>query len=144
MYMKKALILIVALLTIGMAADAQVQVKKKSTSETIFSGRMGGISVDVIDGSYFLSIKSTNQFDKYYVIHIGQNASEAVASIESFIDIAKTIKSGESYEIETPISTFSIYKGAFKNEIWFKTTGYGGYAVTNVRELSKILDAFVK
>lgn len=142
--MKKALILIVALLTIGMAADAQVQVKKKSTSETIFSGRMGGISVDVIDGSYFLSIKSTNQFDKYYVIHIGENAGEAVTSIESFIEIAETIKKGESFDIETLTSTFTIYKGAFKNEIWFKTAGYGGYAVTNVRELSKILDVFVK
>lgn len=144
MYMKKALIFIVALLTIGMAADAQVQVKKKSTSETIFSGRMGGISVDVIDGSYFLSIQSTNQFDKYYVIHIGENAGEAVASIESFIEIAETIKKGESFDIETLTSTFTIYKGAFKNEIWFKAAGYGGYAVTNIRELSKILDAFVK
>ena len=142
--MKKALILIVALLTIGMAADAQVQVKKKSTSETIFSGRMGGISVDVIDGSYFLSIKSTNQFDKYYVIHIGENAGEAVTSIESFIDIAETIKKGESFEIETLTSTFTIYKGAFKNEIWFKASGYAGYASTNVYEMNKILDAFVK
>lgn len=142
--MKKTLILIVALLTIGMAADAQVQVKKKSTSETIFSGRMGGISVDVIDGSYFLSIKSTNQFDKYYVIHIGENAGEAVTSIESFIEIAKTIKKGESYEIETLTKSFTIHKGITKNEIWFKASGYAGYASTNVYEMNKILDAFVK
>lgn len=142
--MKKILILIVALLTIAMAADAQVQVKKISTSEKIYSGRMGGISVDAIDGTYFLSIKSTNQFDKYYVICIGQNASEAVTSIESFIDIAKTITKGDSFEIETPTSTFTIYKGAFKNEIWFKASGYAGYASTNVYEMNKILDAFVK
>lgn len=86
MYMKKVLILIVAFLTIGMAADAQVQVKKKSTSEKIYSGRMGGISVDCMEGAYFLSICSTNQFDNHYVICLGQNAAEAVASIESFID----------------------------------------------------------
>lgn len=144
MYMKKILTLIVALLTIGMAADAQVQIKKKSTSENIYSGRMGNISVDCMDGSYFLAICSTNQFDKFYVIHLGENAKDAITSIESFIEIAKTIKKGESYDIETPTKTFTIYKGAFKNEIWFKASGHAGYAVTNVNEMNKILDAFVK
>ena len=142
--MKKVLILIVAFLTIGMAADAQVQVKKKSTSEKIYSGRMGGISVDCMEGAYFLSICSTNQFDNHYVICLGQNAAEAVASIESFIEIAKTIKKGESYEIETLTKSFTIHKGITKNEIWFKASGYAGYASTNVYEMNKILDAFVK
>lgn len=144
MYMKKVLILIVAFLTIGMAADAQVQVKKNSTSEKIYSGRMGNISVNCMEGSFFLSICSTNQFDKFYVIHLGENAEEAITSIESFIEIAKTIKKGESYDIKTPTKNYTIYKGAFKNEIWFKASGYAGYASTNVYEMNKILDAFVK
>ena len=139
MYMKKIIILIVALLTIGMTADAQVRVKKKNTPETIYMTDSFN-RITRMDGDYFLSLWWGDS--ETYDICIGQNKEEAIDSMNSFLEIAMTIKAGDAYELESLDRSFTIYKGFSEKDIRFVTVsrqyGYAN-AFLSAKEIHEIL-----
>lgn len=137
--MKKFITLIVSLMMLPIITDAQIVVKDKTNTETLLSIRMGFIKLNY-DGSYFLAMSTTNQFDRPMILPLGKDKAEAIKTIESLIEITSTIKKGDCIKIESAYGTeFRIYRFA-KNTITINADGYAAASNTNKAELNKILD----
>ena len=72
-----------------------------------------------MDGDYFLSLRWGDS--ETYDICIGQNKGDAIDSMNSFLEIAMTIKAGDAYELESLDRSFTIYKGFSEKDIRFVT-----------------------
>lgn len=143
--MKKIIITIIsAMILMPSMADAQVEITKKSKTEILKSLRMGWTTLSVNDDIYALGLKSDNQFDKHYIIMLGEGKDNAIKSLETFIEIADTIKNGESMEFNNINETIRISKGLVKGEIWFKSKYYAGYGKTSKGELKTLMKALKK
>ena len=125
-------------------ADAQIQVNRQPKRETIKSLRMGCVSLYKTEESYFLSMTSDNQFDKSYVILLGESKEAAAESLQSLIEMSSTITKDESFEFNDGIKDYSIFRGTFKSEVWFKGDGHAGYGKTSTAELNTLLKALTK
>lgn len=138
--MKKILIaLIAALAFLPTIAEAQISVTSKSNNEKLLSIRMGFITLNY-DGSYYLGMQTTNQFDNHMILPLGKTKEEAIKTVQALIDITTTIAKGDCITIESVYGTkFRIYRYA-KNTITIHADGYAGYSNTNKNELTRILD----
>lgn len=137
--MKKIVILIIALMSLSSLANAQITIKGKQNTETLLSIRMGFIRLNY-DGSYYLAMSTTNQFDDAMILPLGKNKQEAMTTTQSLIDISTTIKKGDCIEVESIYGqTFRIYIFA-KNTITIQSDGYAAMSNTNKAELTRILD----
>lgn len=143
--MKKIIITIIsAMILMPTMADAQIQVKKQPKIETIKSLRMGYVTLSKSEDIYFLSLTSDNQFDKSYIIYLGESHEAAVGSLNSLIEVASTITKDDSFEFNDGRNDFYIYRGMFKGEVWFKAKGFAGYGKTSTTELNNLLKALTK
>lgn len=143
--MKKIIIAIIsAMILMPTIAEAQIQVNKQPKRETIKSLRMGYVTLTKTEETYFLSMISDNQFDKSYVILLGESKEAAIQSLNSFIEISSTITKDDSFEFNDGIKNYRIYRGMFKSEVWFKADGYAGYGKTSTTELNNLLKALTK
>ena len=143
--MKKIIIAIIsAMILMPTIAEAQIQVNKQPKRETIKSLRMGYVTLTKTEETYFLSMISENQFDKSYVILLGESKETAIQSLNSFIEISSTITKDDSFEFNDGIKNYRIYRGMFKSEVWFKADGYAGYGKTSTTELNNLLKALTK
>ena len=138
--MKKILLMVIAFMTLVPMADAQITVKEKSNRETLLSIRMGFITLNY-DGSYYLAMSTTNQFDNPMILPLGKEKKDAMSTIQALIDITTTIQKGDCVRIESAYGEeFRIYRYA-KNTITINADGYAASSNTNKAELTKILDA---
>lgn len=143
--MKKIIIAIIsAMILMPTIAEAQIQVNKQPKRETIKSLRMGYVTLTKTEQTYFLSMISDNQFDKSYVILLGESKEAAIQSLNSLIEISSTIAKDDSFEFNDGIKNYRIYRGMFKSEVWFKADGYAGYGKTSTTELNNLLKALTK
>ena len=143
--MKKFIIAIIsAMILMPTMADAQIQVNKQPKRETIKSLRMGGVSLWKTGDTYYLGLYSNNQFDKSYVILLGEDKDAATESLNSLIDISSNITKDDQFEFSDKVNNYYITRGIFKGEIWFKTNGYAGYGITSTTELNSLLKALTK
>lgn len=143
--MKKIIITIIsAMILMPTMADAQIQVKKQPKIETIKSLRMGYVTLSKSEDIYFLSLTSDNQFDKSYVILLGESKEAAIQSLNSLIEISSTITKDDFFEFNDGIKDYHLAKGAFKSELWFKADGHAGYGKTSTTELNNLLKALTK
>lgn len=142
--MKKIIIAIIsAMILMPAMADAQIKVNKQPKRETIKSLRMGYVALTKTEETYYLTMISDNQFDKSYVILLGEGKDAAIQSINSFIEISSTIKKDDSFEFNDGIKDYRIYRGVFKSEVWFKADGYAGYGKTSKAELNQLLESIL-
>ena len=143
--MKKIIIAIIsAMILMPTIAEAQIQVNKQPKRETIKSLRMGYVTLTKTEVTYFLSMISDNQFDKSYVILLGESKEAAIQSLNSLIEISSTITKDDSFEFNDGIKNYRIYRGMFKSEVWFKADGHAGYGKTSTTELNNLLKALTK
>lgn len=142
--MKKIIIAIIsAMILMPTIADAQIVVKEKTKVETIKRLRMGWVSLDKTGNSYFLCVRSDNQFDDTYTIHLGQSKEDAIASLNTLIEVSKTLKKDESVKFDNINEELSIYSGVLKKEIWFKSEYKAGWGKVSKMELNTLLDALL-
>lgn len=141
--MKKIFALAIALMTFFPVMNAQISINKSTKIETIKNWRMGYVSLTRNDGWYSLCLRSDNQFDKSYIIVLGEK-EKAEQSLQALIDLASTITKEETVEIENGYQTIRAFKGAFKGELWFKADGYAGYGKTAKIELEQVLKTLKK
>lgn len=141
--MKRLIIAVIAALLLAPMADAQINLKKREQSETIMKMRMGYVSLEKIGETYFLAIRSDNQFDNHYIIHLGDTKRKAIESLTSLVDLADTIKKNESFEFDNGNETIDVFRGVMKGELWFKAEGYAGYGRTSKPELNKMLESLL-
>lgn len=138
--MKKLVIILIALLSFGAIADAQVSVTKKTKIERLISLRGGYVSLSRHNDLIYLSVWSDNRFDEAYIINLGRDKATAMQSLEALIEIANTIKKDESIDFNDGLHEYYVYRGLLKGEIWIKANDRAGYGITSKGELKKILD----
>ena len=137
--MKKLVIILIALLSFGAMANAQIQVTHKSSIQTLTSVRLGFISLMTNDGHFYLSFQTSNQFDDSMIIKLGEDKKEAIETLQSFISIIVSMKKGDSVTINSANKEFRLYRYA-KNTILIFADGYAGNSNTNKAEMEKFLD----
>ena len=143
--MKKIIIAIISMMILmPTMAEAQIQVRKQTKREIIKSLRMGYVTLSKTDESYFLTMISDNQFDKAYVIFLGEGKETAAQSINSLIEVSSTIVKNDSFQFNDGNKDYRIYRGTFKSEVWFKDDGHAGYGKTSTAELNSLLNALTK
>lgn len=122
-----------------MMADAQFKVKSTYKTEHILSIRLGFIDLNY-DGSYYLAMETTNQFDDPLILPLGKSKQKAMETIESLINITTTIKKEDTITIMTLYGEeFRIYKHG-KNIISIDADYRAGYSNITKAELKRILD----
>lgn len=141
--MKRLILAVLATLLLAPIADAQINLKKREQPETIMKMRMGYISLNRVGETYYLAIRSDNQFDDHYIIYLGKDRRKAIESLTSLVDLADTIKKNESFEFDNGNETIDVCRGVMKGELWFKAEGYAGYGRTSKPELNKMLESLL-
>lgn len=137
--MKKILTIILALMMMPAMADAQIKITGKRNVQTLMSIRMGMIDLDY-DGKYYLAMRTSNQFDDTMILPLGGDKQVAMQTLQDLIDIATSLKKGDSIKIESAYGReFRIYRLA-KNAVGIYADGYAGYASTSKTELTRLLD----
>ena len=142
--MKKILIAVIsAMMLFPCAASSQVKVKPSMQVETLASLKQGNINLMSTGGSYALGISSSNEYEKAYIILLGDSQVQAIESLDTFIQVAETITDSTPMEFENFNETIKIFKGAFTGEIWFKTSrkdGWGKITKAELKQLKKALE----
>ena len=141
--MKKIILLIIALISLPMMADAQITIKEKNSIETIKSLGMGWVTLTCSEDYYVLCIQSDNQFDDHYVIGLGSGKAKASASLQALVSIASTLKKNESVTFTTGSKEYSIHRGLTKGEIMIKGEYYAGWGRVSKGQLNTLLDAIL-
>lgn len=142
--MKRYLLILLALVTFAGIADAQISIKKSDTGkakqETTLS--MSWSWIYSADNSYFIVMKSDNQFDDSFWLKMGETQEECIETINSLLELCKTIGESDRYEIDNGAGeTFDVtqYKALGATGIRFHGDGYAGSAFLLASNLNKAL-----
>ena len=109
--MRKILLILVALVTFAGIADAQISIKKsdigKPKQMTTLS--MSWSWIYQADDSYFLVMKSDNQFDDWYWLKIGDSKEACLESITALQEMMDTMGESDRYDVDNGAGeTFSV------------------------------------
>lgn len=98
--MKRILTIILCVILAIPVANAQIQIKQKTKLPTkVATISMYWYELYKLGDKYQLTLKSTNQYDDHYVLYIG-NKEEAIATLNTFIEMCDTMSKDESVEID--------------------------------------------
>ena len=120
--------------------QTNAQIKKIGTfkSETIKSLRMGVVSLKVADGEYYISFKTTNQFDDSMILKLGETKESAIQSIQDIIDILDSLQGNETQYIDNGYGReFRLFK--VMGALYIAADGYAGNGNASKGELKKLL-----
>ena len=109
--MRKILSILIALVTFAGNADAQITIKKsdigKPKQMTTLS--MSWSWIYQADDSYFLVMKSDNQFDDHYWLKIGDTKEACLESITALQEMMDTMGESDRYDVDNGAGeTFSV------------------------------------
>lgn len=140
--MKRILAIIVVLVTFAGIANAQISIKKSEVGRPVQVAVLSPFWswLDKIDDYYFVSMKSSNQFDDVFVMRIGKTQEECLESISSLIDLAKTIKKEDSFEIDNGLGqvyNVSQYGDFGATGLLFQAEGHAGHGYLLMSNMTK-------
>lgn len=125
-------------------ADAQIKKKSTTKTETILSLRMGCMNLKLSEGTYYISMLTTNQFDDAMLLKLGNSKESAIQSLNDLIEISSNISGQECVKIDNGYGReLRIYKGAMGG-ISIHADGYAGCVNTAKSEFRKMLDKLKK
>lgn len=108
--MKKIIIAVIFAMLLPTMADAQIKVEKQNKMEKVAVISPQWYTLYYSQDCYYLSLKSTNQFDDNFFIVLG-NKKEAIESMETLISLCDTLGKDESVEFKNGAgNTYTIYK----------------------------------
>lgn len=140
--MKKILLAIIVMLTLG-SASAQITIEKKDKSyTTVCRGFFGynellKFQVEGVD-YYMLSLTSDNRYDSPYSIRLG-NKKETIDSLTLLYD---TFAKDQDYDIKDTsdkVYRFHCDTSAGEKRYMVKTEGYAGWGYFRLTEIKKFL-----
>ena len=139
--MKRVFYIILAIMfLLPIHANAQIKKTGKFKSETIQSLRMGVVSLKVADGEYYISFKTTNQFDDLMTLKLGETKESAIQSIQDIIDILDSLHGNEIQYIDNGYGReFRLFK--IMGALYIAADGYAGNGNASKGELKKLLKA---
>lgn len=125
-------------------ADAQISIKKSDVGNAaqVATLAMAWSWLYQSGDSYFIAMKSDNQFDEDYWLHIGETKEECVNSVTSLLDLCDTIGDADRFEIANGAGkTFYVtqYKTMGIKGLRFQGDDYAGAAYILPSGLNKAL-----
>ena len=100
--MKKILSILIVLVSFAGITDAQISIKKSDVGKPI---QMTTLSMSWSwiyqqDNSYFLVMKSDNQFDNWYWLKIGNTKEACLESITALQEMMDTMEESDRYDVD--------------------------------------------
>lgn len=140
--MKKFLTIIALLVGFAWMADAQISIKKSASEkpEQMTTLSMSWSWIYRVGDTYYIVMKSDNQFDDHYWLKIGSNKEECLESVESLRELAKTIGDTERFDVdngEGRVFHVTKYNPLGVTGIAFNGEGFAGQAYILVSNLNK-------
>lgn len=138
--MKRVIAIIISLvIMLPIMADAQIKKTGTYKSETISSARMGIVSLRH-DKSYYLAIRTTNQFDDAMILELGKTKESAIQSLSDLLDILENLQGKETQYIDNGYGKqFRLHKEL--NALHIHADGYAGVGGITKAELKKFIKA---
>lgn len=140
--MKKIIIAIIsAMILMPTMADAQIQKTGTLKTKTLSSVRMGVVNLKLNEnGTYYLAMKTTNQFDDYMILKLGENKESAIQSLNDLLDIFDSLKGESTQYIQNGYGReLRLWK--VMGALYMSSDGYAGDANIGKGELKKFINA---
>ena len=150
--MKRILTTLIALVTFAGIADAQISIKKSDVGKPkqMTTLSMSWSWIYQADDSYFLVMKSDNQFDDNYWLKIGETKEECLESLSALQEMMDNMGETERYNVDNGMGeSFSvtlsrelgIKKLTFNGESY---AGAGFLLASNLSKATKWIEKTVK
>jgi hypothetical protein len=122
-------------------ADAQIQKTGTFKTTTLASVRMGFVNLKLSgDGTYYLAMKTTNQFDDYMILKLGENKESAIQSLNDLVGIFDSLNGEASQYIQNGYGReLRLWK--LMGGLYLSSDGYAGDANIGKGELKKFIKA---
>ena len=124
--MKRILTTLIALVIFAGIADAQISIKKSDVGKPkqMTTLSMSWSWIYQADDSYFLVMKSDNQFDDHYWLKIGDTREECLESISALQEMMDNMGETERYNVDTGMGeSFSV---TLSRELGIKKLTFNG------------------
>lgn len=140
--MKKIISIALSLVLFAGIADAQISIKKSSvdTPKQMTTLTMSWSWIYQINDTYFIVMKSDNQFDDNFWLQIGETKEECLESLSSLLELADTIGETERFEIDNGMREKYVathYRAMGTNGLNFTGQGHAGTGYINTNNLNK-------
>lgn len=150
--MKRILTTLIVLVTFAGIADAQISIKKSDVGKPkqMTTLSMSWSWIYQADDSYFLVMKSDNQFDDNYWLKIGETKEECLESLSALQEMMDNMGETERYNVDNGMGeSFSvtlsrelgIKKLTFNGESY---AGAGFLLASNLSKATKWIEKNVK
>ena len=150
--MKRILTTLIALVIFAGIADAQISIKKSDVGKPkqMTTLSMSWSWIYQADESYFLVMKSDNQFDDHYWLKIGDTREECLESLSAIQEMMDNMGETERYNVDNGMGeSFSvtlsrelgIKKLTFNGESY---AGAGFLLASNLSKATKWIEKNVK
>lgn len=142
--MKKILSILIALVAFAGISDAQITIKKSNSDKAkqVATITMSWSWIYQDNDAYFLVMKSDNQYDDSFWLHIGKTKDECVESINSLLELADTIGETDRFDIDNgagEVFDVTQYKAMGMKGLNFHGDGYAGRGYLTINNLNKAL-----
>jgi hypothetical protein len=124
--MKRILTTLIALVTLAGIADAQISIKKSDVGKPkqMTTLSMSWSWIYQADDSYFLVMKSDNQFDDHYWLKIGDTREECLESLSALQEMMDNMGETERYNVDNGMGeSFSV---TLSRELGIKKLTFNG------------------
>lgn len=124
--MKRILTTLIALVTFAGIADAQISIKKSDVGKPkqMTTLSMSWSWIYQADDSYFLVMKSDNQFDDHYWLKIGDTREECLESLSALQEMMDNMGETERYNVDNGMGeSFSV---TLSRELGIKKLTFNG------------------
>ena len=109
--MRKILSILLSLVTFAGIADAQITIKKSDVGKPkqMTTLSMSWSWIYQADDSYFLVMKSDNQFDDWYWLKMGETKEECLESLSALQEMMDSMGETERYNVDNGMGeSFSV------------------------------------
>lgn len=140
--MKRILTTLIALVTFAGIAYAQISIKKSDVGKPkqMTTLSMSWSWIYQADDSYFLVMKSDNQFDDHYWLKIGDTREECLESLSALQEMMDNMGETERYNVENGMGesfSVTISRELGIKKLTFNGESYAGAGFLLASNLSK-------
>lgn len=123
-----------------LATEAQIKKTGSMKTETLVSLRMGVVTLRQSEGSYYIAMTTTNQFDDAMILKLGDTKESARQSLTDLIDILESLQGNETEFIDNGYGReFRLFK--VMGALYVAADGYAGNGNIGKSELNRMLKA---
>ena len=138
--MKRILIALIAMMMFCLATEAQIKKTGSMKTETLVSLRMGVVTLNQSEGSYYIAMTTTNQFDDAMILKLGDTKESARQSLTDLIDILESLQGNDTEFINNGYGReFRLFK--VMGALYVAADGYAGNGNMGKSELNRMLKA---